>query len=295
MTRSENSVCAFAWDGRVPDKTMREALARDGVVFIRDLLRPAEVESLRTILDGYFRDGGLRFGLGQVQPNAASYVKGLEQVFANPRVVAAFEAILGKDEVVFTGHCDIHRNMLSGWHKDSGKNGGYFRGDCFSADDCRVYKIGLYLQDQMDGNGLTVRPGSHRTPSATTGAPVPVASRAGDAIIFDVRLSHCGQKPDFVERLLKGANLLAKGGRRARPDNRWISNLEALYWRLTGRGDRLSIFFTFGAPNAHTREFSVANMDRQNVQTGAPAGGLPARVLDALAARGVRTAFELPP
>jgi len=284
----------FDWSEPTDPGALRTALERDGVFMMRNLLGTDDIARLRAIVTGHFSEHGHRSGLGRTQANAASEVEGLVYAFAHPNVVALFEKIFGPGEVVFTGHCDIHMNMLSNWHKDSNnRNGDYFEGDCFTAQDCRVYKIGLYLQDHQDKNGLSVCPGSHRSRALLNGEVVHLDSRAGDAIIFDVRLSHCGQPADPFERVLKGVNVVARGGRGISPDNRLVSDIERMYWRMMGRDDRLSVFFTFGAPNARTEEFAKASMVRQTRQAGAPSNERLRDVLEALAAKGVRSAVDL--
>jgi hypothetical protein len=54
--------------------------------------------------------------LGKTQPNASVALPELASVFAHERVVTLVKTVLGDDKVVFTGHCDAHMNMLSGWH-----------------------------------------------------------------------------------------------------------------------------------------------------------------------------------
>jgi ectoine hydroxylase-related dioxygenase (phytanoyl-CoA dioxygenase family) len=192
----------------------------------------------------------------------------LAGVFAHNRILALVKLILGDDNVVFTGHCDAHMNMLSGWHKDSGEAfGGYFRGDYFLVDDCRVYKIALYLQDSDHRSALRVRSGSHQSASILDGRELQIDTRVGDLVIFDVRLSHTGQRPDPVEKMIKALNALLTRNDRTREDARLTSALKAMYWRIVGRQDRLSLFFTYGYPNSYTYDFSFFNISRQNKQS----------------------------
>lgn len=169
-------------------------LREEGYVLVPGLFSLQEIEQFGAVCRTHFQHAGVPSGLGQTQPNAAIHVDGLTSLFSSPKVVGVFRALCGDDRLAFTGHCDIHKNMLSGWHKDSGESyGGYFRGDYFDADECRVYKIAVYLQDHIDdANGLTVRPGSHRKSGTTSGTPIDLKMHAGDAIVFDVRLTHQG-------------------------------------------------------------------------------------------------------
>lgn len=267
---------------------LRRALKDDGFAVIRGLLSVTEIAGLRAIVRDHLVRRGVRFGLGKSQPNAAIAVPQLGFVFANDNIVRLFKTILGEDQVVFTGHCDIHMNMLSGWHKDSGEAfGGYFRGDYFAASECRVYKIAVYLQDSDVRAGLAIRPGSHRTPTLMFADEVRIATRVGDVVVFDVRASHAGQLPDPVEKGIKALNSLFTRGDRTKPDSRLAGALKALYWKLIRRRERLSVFFTFGYPNEYTFDFAFANMTRQAKQVGRADTKLPDELAARLLALGV--------
>lgn len=275
---------------------MQKALDEDGIFVVRDALSQDEIVRLREIVRRHLSGGGRRFSLGRTQPNAAEVVPDLSFIFSHPQVLTAVKQVLGETDVVFTGHCDIHMNMLSGWHKDSGETvpGGYFTGPYMTSSDCQVYKVAIYLQDTGDRDGFTARLGSHRETDLSVGEAVNVKSRIGDIVVFDVRISHTGQLPDPVEKGLKGANLLLNRRNRDREDRKWISTAKALYWKLIGRRDRLSVFFTYGAPNSFTDDFAKANMSRQARQ-GAASGvaQLPADLAGALESEGVQLSGAL--
>ncbi len=266
----------FSWpvDAASTDE-MRRALTDDGILLVRDVLSADEIAKLREIVTSHLTASGRRLSLGKTQPNASLQVPELSFLFAHPKIVEIMSRLLGSDNVVFTGHCDIHMNMLSGWHKDSGETvpGGYFKGDYMDAEDCRVYKVAIYLQDTGERDSFSARLGSHRKADLTSGELVKAYSRRGDLVIFDVRLSHTGQLPDLVEKTLKAASLGLNCGSRDKEDNRAVSALKQAYWKLMGRRNRLSTFFTYGADNRFTEDFASANMNRQNRQ-GANAEGL---------------------
>jgi hypothetical protein len=278
------------WQDNTPFDTRaaRAALAIEGAVLIRGLLSPEEITQARKEVRGRLAAGGEPIQLGRTQPNAAILAPEIGWIISHPKIVQLFKAVLD-DDMVFTGHCDIHMNMLSGWHKDSGEHiGGYFKGDYFSADDCRVFKAAVYLQDATTGDGLTVALGSHRH-AGHKGNVVWVPSKAGDVVLFDVRISHTGQLPDTIENTIKAASRIG-GQRKDRHDPAWATLAKQTYWKVIGRRDRLSVFFTFGAANNFTREFAEANMMRQNEQTGQKSVVVPAALNAALRAQGVETA-----
>jgi hypothetical protein len=292
-------VSEFDW-ASAPEaaKDMRQALDDDGVFVVRSALSQAEIGALREILLRHLPRRGLRFSLGRTQPNAAGTVPELAFIFAHPRILTVVKQVLGESDVVFTGHCDIHMNMLSGWHKDSGETvpGGYFTGPYMTSTDCRVFKVAIYLQDTGRRDGFTARLGSHRETDLSVGKEISVQSRTGDIVVFDVRITHTGQLPDPVEKGLKGLGLALNRGERDREDLAWVSRVKALYWKLIGRRDRLSVFFTYGAPNTFTYDFAKANMSRQARQGAVGGSGgslLPPNLSQALESEGVKLSDAL--
>ena len=275
---------------------MRRALEEDGIFVVRNALSRAEIGELRDVLLGYLPRRGMRFSLGRTQPNAAEMVPELAFIFAHPRILTVLKQTLGDSNVVFTGHCDIHMNLLSGWHKDSGETvpGGYFTGPYMTSSDCRVLKVAIYLQDTGLRDGFTARLGSHRETDLSVGTEINVQSRIGDIVVFDVRITHTGQLPDPIEKGLMGLSLAIRRGRRHLEDPAWVSRAKALYWKLIGRRDRLSVFFTFGAANKFTHDFAKANIrrqDREGAASGSP--GLPSQLSDALESEGVKLSDAL--
>jgi hypothetical protein len=266
--------------GAASPKAIREALETDGAFIVRGLLSQEEILRARAEVKEHLTRKGRRLSLGKTQPNAAILAPRISWILGHPRIVEVFKSVLG--ETAFTGHCDIHMNMLSGWHKDSGEHvGGYFSGDYFGADDCRVYKAAIYLQETGDGDGLSVRVGSHRRPTHD-GNEERLKTQPGDVVFFDVRLSHAGQLPDLLEKGFKALAKLATLGDRTKQEPSWLLSLKNGYWKVIGRKDRLSIFFTYGKPNRFTEEFAEANMFRQANQAGDRGEGLPQDLMDAL-------------
>ena len=284
------SYLSFDFNGDIDDSAIRKALQEDGVLVVKNAIASSDVDLLRKIVLNHLNQFGERLMLGKTQPNAAVAVKDMEFLFANKNIIDIYKRILGPNAVVFTGHSDIHKNLISGWHKDSGESvGGYFEGDYIAADDCTVYKVATYLQNTNVGDGLTVRIGSHRSKSLTEGKEVKLNLDRGDIVIFDVRISHVGRIPNTVERLLKNCSRLANFGNRNRQDPRLVSWIAEKLARLVGRKDRMSVFFTFGPPNKFTFDFSQNNMKRQNEQSKGFESVIPAKLKDAFALQGVTT------
>jgi len=266
-------------------------MCRNGYVTVPDVLSRDEVERLRSTCREHLRSNGNFFGLGMVQPNAAVQLNALEWIFHHDGILDAVRAVAGREDIVFTGHCDAHLNLTGDWHKDTG-GGRYMRGDYFEDDACQIYKVGIYLQDHRQDGGLTVRTGSHRSESVKDGPVEYCGGEAGSVTIFDVRLTHRGERPDAVERgLSKVWNRLPFIHHRKKA----LYHLRESINHARGREDRVAVFFTFGAPNAHTEHFARENMRRQVEQTGSSQTTLPPSLVEKLEAKDVQVAEAVRP
>lgn len=252
---------------------MRERLERDGFVVARGLLQPNELDRLRVSLRKHFQRRWLECDCGKVQQHGAVAAADIGWLFAHPGILAAVREALGREDIVFTGNCDLHRNKLGNWHKDMGRvHGGAIAGDVHDKEECRVVKVGVYLQDQQGEAGcFRASPGTHREESSVPGEVRSVPTQLGDVVIFDVRLTHAGMLPDPVERLIwRGARFASPPGRE-RAMGRWMKEA---WWRMMRKPERMAAFFTFGAPNAYTDEFARNNL-RYLSEAGIPDSSLP--------------------
>jgi len=250
------------------DNHLAQEIKDNGYVIVRNLLSKEKISQLRSLVQQHFRNKGVYANAGLTQPNAAVTVPEISQVFYDDEVLAILRQVFAQEEIMFTSHCDLHCRTLSNWHKDDGMTvmeGGYFEEATYQNPDCQVYKVALYLQDHYHNTGgLTVRPGSHNFSSVNEGEEVYLKTRAGDAIIFDVRLTHRGQKEVVpLPHLRKPINILQKVLKKTLNIKPSTSDqyLKAIYEKLSG--DRLSIFFTYGIPNEYTKKFAINNMKRQ--------------------------------
>ena len=235
---------------------------------MRGALSPDEVARLRTLSLDAVATQGLLLGNGRVIPNAAVRVPELRWLVAHPAIVGAVSEAAGSP-VQFTFEADIHKNFIVGkWHKDTGEQvmpRGYFDlDDPFDRDDCRVVKVGIYLQDHTKGGGLTVRPGSHRTSALDAGHETPVLTEAGDLVLFDVRISHRGVRPNLLDKAVYLATRILPAARRA-------SAVDAVRERLMAlrhQSPRVAVYLAYGIPNPQTTTFASRNHRRQQTQTG---------------------------
>lgn len=274
---------------------IRQQLETEGYALLPGFLGADEIARLRQIVGGFFDGGrGVVFNLGKTQPNAAIEVPDLAWLFADPRVTGFFKGVFGERGALFTGHCDIHDSIVSNWHRDTGGPGHpYFDEPCFT-DDCRVYKMAFYLQDHLDGQGLTVRPGSHRQDGKPKGTPLTIKSEAGDAVVFDVRIDHRGREPTGMETTIQrgarfAARCLAKVGVRSAADGQpeWTATARTTLDALRGVPPRMSVFFTYGADNRFSRQFARTNMERQISQYAHGVLQFPEGLAEAITAQGL--------
>lgn len=208
---------------------LTQQLETNGFAIAKNILAKNEILNLREIVKNHFKTKGVPFANGLTQPNAAIEVPQLEWLFYHPKILSVMRQLLG-EEIIFTSHCDVHSKTMSGWHKDDGMQvmpGGYFGQPMYDNPNCRVYKVALYLQDHVNNlGGLTVRKNSHRLASINDGQETYLKTRVGDIIIFDVRLTHTGQR-DFVPlpQFKKAIRLLQKGMEKVKKIDRNRSNL----------------------------------------------------------------------
>ena len=119
------------------------------------------------------------------------------------------------DRIRYVHHFDVHLNMpgAKGWHSDvqniyyeGGKHLTNDQGGVWNENDENygVYRMAIYLQDHRNGGGLSVVPASHLIPENEHKLfnnininqfedPFYIPTKAGDCILFDVRLLHKGE------------------------------------------------------------------------------------------------------
>jgi hypothetical protein len=265
--------------------TIKNSIERDGFVVIRGLFTPEEMNQMNQSIDNFFKSKGVTYRYGLTQPNIAVEEPEFSWVFDHPKVLEAYRSAFGQEEFVFTSHADIHHNMGFGWHKDDGK-GSYFTEPYFTPE-CRVYKMGVYMNDHStDGNGMSVRVGSHLKNNLTDGEAISLATKPGDVVIFDVRITHAGKEYDVVERgLLKLGRIFGDHTGKSNI-GRKVRDIYCCF--KTGKPKR-SLFFTFGASNIYTYDFSKTNMKRQVEQSGRNVCVLSEKLSTSLNNKGVMT------
>jgi hypothetical protein len=251
-------------------------LRSKGYTIVRDVLTPAEVRSLRNALAEYFASrGNFAYG-GKFSSRGMHAVAEVARTVSQGKILHLLQECTAPHAPLLTGECDLTFNTTSNWHKDIVDE--MELGDGIFADaDFTVYKIALYLQDQPASSPavLKVRPGSHRVAEGGATLPEePLGTRAGDVVVFDVRIDHCGQLPALSDRLLHRVSG-ATGGMLKRPREQWFTKARSAVGTARG-SERMAVFMTFGPTQPCTFAYEVAGRKRHGP---APAG------LDAVARR----------
>lgn len=183
---------------------------------------------------------------------------------------------LSASDWFLTGHCDLHKNALSGWHRDDGtsyNDGGYFGkpNPDYRTMDLGVFKVAVYLQSHHNfEDGITVEPGSHIRDRRDPSKESYLRTKLGQVVIFDQRLWHTGQIAKLPNPLSdEGLKIIQNIGGVKLDEKNVVKSFtdHAVEKFETIRGDRMSVFFTIrrsaalGSSPAIT--FERNNMRRQ--------------------------------
>lgn len=188
----------------------------DGYQLVRGVVRAERVAEIRALLAQQFRERFADEDLlrADVIPDHMVLFPELVDTFFNDTLLTAIRTRIG-DPFVLLAFSAI-RNSYKRLHSDITTADGA-GAQFFLQPDFKALTIGIYLQDHDEqGGGLFVVPGSHtrRDPivkrrQLEAGGRYPeygdyseferggydLPTRAGDAILFDMRLLHRGSKP----------------------------------------------------------------------------------------------------
>ena len=192
-----------------------ERFHKNGFSVARSLIPSAEIAELEKTLSAKYLGEKLQFFSTDIVNN----IPELRPYATDGRVLNAVRHALATDDIRFLQCGDVHFNLNAGWHRDSANRrwGGLDWDAAYGPYGC--VKIIIYMQ--CSDFGLGVVPGSHRFPLPIedlvarhqNAQPLIIAEneevpifdfdeknwsvvvplmRPGDAIIFDMRLYHCG-------------------------------------------------------------------------------------------------------
>jgi len=254
-----------------------KALDQDGYVVFENIFSDYEVNQIKQIFYNDFPKECIKRENGSsILPNASHVLENFQDhVVLNKNLLFAMKKVFNNEEFAYTSHSDMHINVSSPWHKDDG-GGKYFAGldNYFDSNICKVFKIGLYLRDCSKFGGLTIKKGSHLKKDIRFGEEQYLPSKAGDIVIFDVRITHKGDsksKTGIISRLIDKLNFKEKK-----------QNISY---------ERLSCFFTFGLNNIYTQTFAEKNMNRQVIDKSDKFLSMPKRFRSLLIENGISFYF----
>jgi hypothetical protein len=263
---------------------LQQDLSANGFVVIRNLLTAEQIKTLRLIVTRHLKSAGLYQYGGKFQLHAMYVAEEIARLLTSAPILDRLKVITRPLDVVLTGECDMMINTTSTWHNDVPHHARGIDGSLFSDRNFRVYKIAFYLQDQAEDSpsALKVRPRSHLKGLWQSMPEKSLAVRAGDAIIFDVRIEHCGQMPTFVDRSLR--RFFERVGSRIGMDpQKAFTATRSMIRMIKGAPDRVALFMTFGPLDEQTSAYAEEGRKRHpGVQ-----GMLGADLLTHLAAHNV--------
>jgi hypothetical protein len=259
---------------------LQEDLAANGYAIVRNVLTPEQVQALRLVMKTHLKSAGWYNYGGKFQVQAMHAVPAVAEILTSDTILHLLQEITQPLDVVLTGECDLMINTTSTWHKDITHHPVYKDGRVFADDGFRVYKVAFYLQDQGEKSRATlkVRPMSHRLAQGESMPVRKAAVRAGDALIFDVRIDHLGQMPTLGDRVLR--KVLEKLGPKLHVDaqktlTRARSTMRWLRHRTT---DRMAVFMTFGPSEPWTLAYAEACQHRHAPVQGKLAADVVSRL-----------------
>lgn len=241
----------FSFTGTESKKEIQNFIKKNGFLLVKNCFDQNQLEEFKKFFES--PENKIKFiesPPAKIIPGASHVVKGFEKLITAPNLIEILNKIID-GKIAYTSHSDLHSGLSTGWHKDDG-GGLYFQGysDFYTNDDCSVYRVGIYLRDCTNEGGLSVKVGSHDTPNRDVGDELYIPSKLGDAVIFDVRITHKGWT--------KNRNLFSE-----------IVNKIYRKFKKNTKRDKLpfekkSIFLAYGALNKFTEIYSIKNMEKQN-------------------------------
>ena len=232
-------------------------MRRQGHAVVRGVLSPDQIDHLRAEVGTYLRSCGTpRYG-GKVQLRGMHVLPAVARLLASDEIVRILRAYTAGGKPILTGECDLTMNTIAGWHKDLLED---MHLEAAADDDAfLVRKLAIYLQDQPAGSRevLKVRPKSHLARNGPDLPAIPLAVRAGDILIFDVRIDHAGRLPTLAEKVLRrGLRLTATDAEAS------LTRLRSALRRASRDVDRIGVFATFGPDDDWTRAYERAGRHR---------------------------------
>jgi hypothetical protein len=239
------------------------SLSRDGYCVFENVYSLENVRQLRCRIEEHFEGNGV-FGYGgKYQLRGMNVIGDMCKLLITKKLIDVIKYCTYPLPPLITGECDFMIDTTSGWHKDITADM-KLEDRIYPDKEFSVYKLAIYLQDQNETSKevLKVRPGAHRFPELESLPARPVPVRAGDVIVFDVRLDHAGRLATVVEKLLRKGCFEISRVFGANPE-KWFTNARKMLNTLNiVHRHRLGVFLTFGPCNSNTYLYERAGRHR---------------------------------
>jgi hypothetical protein len=193
-----------------PKISLGRDFCQNGFVRIREVFSRKEIAAMRTA------------AIGILPPNAPPYQpqfsdtvffhEPFRQILRNARLTEGLRTLLGED-FLFLNEFSLHDSHFSGWHTDTTSPEAKAGHEFHWSPTYLVLNAAIYLQDNDgSGGGLDVVPKSHLhdDPLAITmrggqvsnsyESAITIESKAGDVVIFHLRMSHRASEVKRVAR-----------------------------------------------------------------------------------------------
>ena len=192
------------------EKSIGRTFCQNGFVHIPSVFGSEEIKAFRHAALGVLLPASPPY-----QPqfsNTALFGEPFRPIFRNARLIGSLRTLLGED-FTFLNEFALQDSHFSGWHTDTTSPEAKAGHEFHWSPGFLLVNIAVYLQDN-DGNGggLDIVPQSHLRddPLSVTmlggqvdnpyGSAVTVGGRAGDVVIFHLRVSHRSSEPTRAAR-----------------------------------------------------------------------------------------------
>jgi hypothetical protein len=194
----------------------------NGYIIVPDVYTPDEILTARELFDTAFKNQVWQrapYSSPQIINDIYRVFPGLPNIIFNSKYVNALKDIFG-GQLVCVPEASLHRNRYYDWHKDSSQMESEGSREHWAGEDFMVQCCTYFQDNEPGGGGMTAIPGSHtkhdrfikiyseydhhrlyhKLLKLLYASPfddidkneptIRLPSKAGDLIIFDIRLDH---------------------------------------------------------------------------------------------------------
>jgi hypothetical protein len=250
-------------NGEYPLDVARARYREHGLIVLRELLPRGSKDELRTLLENKLRDAAGKSGVSKnPQYPKADYLLGdilsiralekFDYIFFNAEAQRVLRVLLENDAPLYFGDSSVqYGEAARGFHKDNVERYDGTKDDW--QGDYRLIRCGFYCQDHSaHSGGLKVRVASHNIPTHRKGQMLDVATRFGDLVMWNMRLTHSGNN--------KRARLFSGLAMHPRFEERWPEALT-----IPEEHRRIGAFCSFASPGQKLDRYIASLNSREEV------------------------------